>query len=214
MQTMPAMSSTLQSEITALTEKLAPSGADEVAKCINALLDAGLMIPSAVSETDAIDLYRDALSATAIEGLRRTFFKLKRGGYSKFVAFMPNPSEMAALANAEAQSLREDRARISERARMVRENAQMRITAGKHAPLKDIVTNARLRAEELSFSGWYLVDKCPSQESWVNRVKKGLPVGAIFLWAIGEIWAPARFVQPESQADKEPFQEMEHEHAD
>lgn len=213
MQTMPAMSSTLQSEITALTEKLAPSGADEVAKCINALLDAGLMIPSAVSENEAIDLYRDALSATPIEGLRRTFSKLKRGGYSKHLAFLPNPSEMAALANAEAQSLREDRARISERAKMVRENAQMKVRAGKHAPLKDIVTNARLRAEELSLAGWYLLDNCPSQESWVNRVKKGLPVGAVFLWAIGEIWAPAVKFVPRAEEAEEQFQEMERDNA-
>lgn len=190
MQTMPALSSTLQSEITALTEKLSAAGSDEVAKCINALLDAGLMIPSAVSENEAIDLYRDALAATPIEGLRKAFIKLKRGGYAKHVTFLPNPSELAALANAEAESLRADRARISERARMVRENAALGVKAGKHVMLKNITTDARLRAEELSLLGWYLVDTCPSQESWVGRVKKGLPAGAIFLWAIGEIWAP------------------------
>jgi hypothetical protein len=187
---MPALSSTLQSEITALTEKLSAAGSDEVAKCINALLEAGLMIPSAVSENEAIDLYRDALAATPIEGLRKAFIKLKRGGYAKHVAFLPNPSELAALANAEAESLRADRARISERARMVRENAALGVKAGKHVMLKNITTDARLRAEELSLLGWYLLDTCPSQESWVGRVKKGLPTGAIFLWAIGEIWAP------------------------
>lgn len=190
MQTMPALSSTFQSEITALTEKLSASGPDEVARCINALLDAGLMIPSAVSENDAIDLYREALSATPIDGLRKAFIKLKRGGYSKHVTFLPNPSELAALANAEAESLRADRARMSERVRMVRENAALGVKAGKHVMLKNITTDARLRAEELSLLGWYLVDNCPSQESWVVRVKKGLPTGAIFLWAIGEIWAP------------------------
>ncbi|MDP9590605.1 UNVERIFIED_ORG: hypothetical protein J2W19_003169 [Shinella zoogloeoides] len=190
MQTMPALSSTLQSEITALTEKLSAAGSDEVAKCINAFLEAGLMIPSAVSENEAIDLYRDALAATPIEGLRKAFIKLKRGGYAKHVTFLPNPSELAALANAEAESLRADRARISERARMVRENAALGVKAGKHVMLKNITTDARLRAEELSLLGWYLVDTCPSQESWVGRVKKGLPAGAIFLWAIGEIWAP------------------------
>lgn len=190
MQTMPALSSTLQSEITALTEKLSAAGSDEVAKCINALLEAGLMIPLAVSENEATDLYREALAATPIEGLRKAFIKLKRGGYAKHVTFLPNPSELAALANAEAESLRADRARISERARMVRENAALGVKAGKHVMLKNITTDARLRAEELSLLGWYLVDNCPSQESWVGRVKKGLPAGAIFLWAIGEIWAP------------------------
>lgn len=190
MQTMPALSSTFQSEITALTEKLAASGADEVAKCINALLDAGLMIPTAVSENEAIDLYRDALAETPIEGLRKAFIKLKRGGYSKHVAFLPNPSELAALANAEAESLRADRARYSERARMVRENAQMNVKAGKHVLLKNVVTDARLKSEELSLAGWYFVENCPSQESWVGKARKGLPTGAIFLWAIEEIWAP------------------------
>lgn len=190
MQTAPALSSTFQSEITALTDKLSPAGADEVAKCINALLDAGLMIPSAVSENEAIDLYRDALAETPIEGLRKAFIKLKRGGYSKHVAFLPNPSELAALANAESESLRADRARFSERARTVRENAALGVKSGKYTLLKDVANNARMRAEELSLLGWYLVDNCPSQESWVGRVKKGLPVGAVFLYAIGEIWAP------------------------
>lgn len=190
MQTMPALSSTFQSEITALTEKLSPAGSDEVAKCINALLDAGLMIPSAVSENEAIDLYRDALAETPIEGLRKAFLKLKRGGYSKHVAFLPNPSEMAALANAEAELFRADRARYSERARMVRENAQMNVKAGKHVLLKNVVTDARLRAEELSLAGWHFLENCPSQESWAGRAKKGLPVGSVFLWAIEEIWAP------------------------
>lgn len=190
MQTMPALSSTFQSEITALTEKLSASGPDEVARCINALLDAGLMIPSAVSETEAIDLYREALSATPIDGLRKAFIKLKRGGYSKHVTFLPNPSELAALANAEAESLLADRARISERMRTARENAALGVKTGKHKLLKNVAEDARLRAEELSLLGWYLVDNCPSQESWVGRVKKGLPTGAVFLWAIGEIWAP------------------------
>lgn len=191
MQTAPALSSTLQSEITALTDKLSPAGADEVAKCINGLLDAGLMIPSAVSENEAIDLYREALSATPIDGLRKAFVKLKRGGYSKYLAFLPNPSEMASLANAEAESLRADRARISERARMVRENAQLNIKSGKQVLARNLVTDHRLRAEELSLNGWYLVENCPSQEAWVGKAKKGLPVGSVFLWAIGEIWAPS-----------------------
>lgn len=190
MQTTPALSSTFQSEITALTEQLSPAGPDEVAKCINALLDAGLMIPSAVSENEAIDLYREALAATPIEGLRKAFIKLKRGGYSKHLAFLPNPSELAALANSEAESLRADRARMSERARLVRENAALGIKTGKHKLLKNVAEDARMRAEELSLSGWYLLEYCASQEAWVGRVKKGLPVGAIFLWAICEIWAP------------------------
>lgn len=190
MQTMPAMSSTLQNEITSLTEKLSPAGADEVAKCINALLDAGLMIPSAVNENDAIDLYREALSATAIEGLRKAFIKLKRGEYANHRVFLPNPAELAAMATAEARSLQEDRARISERRRLVRENAELGIKAGPCVLLKNVVTSARMKAEELELQGWYLVEKCASQESWVGRSKKGLPTGAIFLWAIEEIWAP------------------------
>ncbi|OJF97594.1 hypothetical protein AX760_16660 [Pararhizobium antarcticum] len=185
-----------------------------MAKCINGLLDAGLMIPIAVSETDAIDLYREALSETPIEGLRKMFFKMKRGGYSKHLAFLPNPSEMAAIANSEAQSLREDRGRISERARMVRENAQMKTMAGRHAPLKDIVTSATIRADELSRVGWYFVEKCPSQESWVNRAKKGLPTGSVFLWAIGEIWAPpSRPALQEPEIPNEGFETADQEHA-
>jgi hypothetical protein len=190
MQTAPALSSTFRNEITALTEKLSPAGADEVAKCINALLDRGFMVPSSVSDEFTLDLYRDALSATPIEGLRKAFVKLKQGDYPEYVDFLPKPAALASLANAEAKHLRADRARMSERARLVRENAALGIKTGKHKLLKNVAEDARMRAEELSLSGWNLLEYCASQEAWVGRVKKGLPVGAIFLWAIGEIWAP------------------------
>jgi len=190
MQTAPALSSTFRNEITALTEKLSPAGADEVAKCINALLDRGFMVPSSVSDEFTLDLYRDALSATPIEGLRKAFVKLKQGDYPEYVDFLPKPAALASLANAEAKHLRADRARMSERARLVRENAALGIKTGKHKLLKNVAEDARMRAEELSLSGWNLLEYCASQEAWVGRVKKGRPVGAIFLWAIGEIWAP------------------------
>lgn len=190
MQKAPALSSTFRNEITALTEKLSPAGADEVAKCINALLDRGFMVPSSVSDEFTLDLYRDALSATPIEGLRKAFVKLKQGDYPEYVDFLPKPAALASLANAEAKHLRADRARMSERARLVRENAALGIKTGKHKLLKNVAEDARMRAEELSLSGWYLLEYCASQEAWVGRVKKGLPVGAIFLWAIEEIWAP------------------------
>lgn len=190
MQTLPAIPSTLQREITSLTEKLSPSGADEVAKCINSLLDRGFMVPSSVSDVYTIDLYRDALSSTPIEGLRRAFVKLKQGDYPEYVDFLPKPAALAALANAEARGLREDRARISERARMARENAEMNILAGKYGPLRNPVSEHREKAQDLARIGWSFVDNCPSQEAWVNRVKKGLPTGAVFLWGIDEIWAP------------------------
>lgn len=190
MQTQPALSSTLQNEISALTERLSPSGADEVAKCINALLDRGFMVPSSVSDEFTLDLYRDALAATPIEGLRRAFLKLKQGDYPEYVDFMPKPAALASLANTEAKSVRAERARMSERMRTIRENAALGVKNGKHTLLKNVGEDARRRAEELARSGWYLVENCPSQESWVARVKKGLPVGAVFLYAIGEIWAP------------------------
>lgn len=190
MQTTPALSSTFRNEITALTEKLSPAGADEVAKCINALLDRGFMVPSSVSDEFTLDLYRDALLAAPIEGLRQAFVKLKRGDYPEYVDFLPKPAALASLANAEAKTLRADRARMSERMRTARENAALGVKAGKHKLLKNVAEDARIRAEELSLLGWCLVDNCPSQESWVGRVKKGLPTGAIYLWAIGEIWAP------------------------
>lgn len=161
-----------------------------MAKCINALLDRGFMVPSSVSDEFTLDLYRDALSATPIEGLRKAFVKLKQGDYPEYVDFLPKPAALASLANAEAKHLRADRARMSERARLVRENAALGIKTGKHKLLKNVAEDARMRAEELSLSGWYLLEYCASQEAWVGRAKKGLPVGAIFLWAIGEIWAP------------------------
>lgn len=200
MQNLPATSSTLQNEITELTKKLSPSGEDEVAKCINALLDAGLMIPSAVNEADAINLYRDALSATPVEGLRKVFIKLKRGEYSNHVRYLPNPAEMASLANAEIRTFRDDRARLSERMRVARENAALGVGSG-NGLRQNPVTDARLKADKLYREGWQFHEKCSSQESWANRVKKGLPVGSIFLWAIGEIWSPAAKAMPAAERD-------------
>lgn len=204
MQTMPAMSSTLQNEITTLTEKLAPSGADEVAKCINALLDAGFMVPASVNEAEAIDLYRDALSATAIAGLRKAFVKLKRGEYANHRSFMPTPAEMAALANAEARGLREDRARASELARTVRENAAL---GGPHMSrygLKDLRITQEERARELAAQGFVFVAECQSHDEFANGCKKRRwPLGATHLWAINQVWAPAlvKPSAPEVQAD-------------
>jgi len=57
--------------------------------------------------------------------------------------------------------------------------------------MRDIRKDHQRRADDLSFDGWTKFTDCPSQDQFVALCKKhALPTGAIFLWAIGEIWAP------------------------
>lgn len=202
---LPARLSTLQSEISALTEKLSPCGVDEVGKCIASLMDAGMMIPASIQSEDPIEEYRIALKGVPIHGLRTVFVRLKRGEYElQNRSFLPIPSEMAAMANLECRSLREERVRASELAKAARENAEIGGPRMSRYGLKDLRITQEERAHELDAQGFVFVAECQSHDEFANGCKKRRwPLGATHLWAINQVWAPGVSKQsvPEVRAD-------------
>lgn len=199
MTNLPARLSTLEQEISALTEKLAPCGVDEVGKCIASLMDAGMMIPASIQSEDPIEEYRIALKGVPLHGLRTVFVRLKRGEYElQNRSFLPIPSEMAAMANLECRSLREERMRASEMIKAARENAEFGSPTLSRFGLKDLRVTHQERARELAGHGYVKVADGINQQMFSSLAKsRGLPAGCVLLWAIDEVWAPeavARYV--------------------
>lgn len=90
-------------------------GVDEVGKCIASLMDTGMMIPASIQSEDPTEEYRIALTGMLIHGRRTVFVGLKRGEYKlQNRSFLPISSEMAAMANLECRSLREERMRLGD----------------------------------------------------------------------------------------------------
>lgn len=116
MTNLPAILSTLNQELSALTEKLAPTNAEHVAEAIKSLLSAGLALPVNMVQEQAPEIYAFAMKNVSQTGLRKVVTKLVRGEYDNISkAFIPLPSELAAMARAETRILVEDVARLKER---------------------------------------------------------------------------------------------------
>lgn len=205
MTNLPTRLSTLEQGISALTEKLSPCGVDEVGKCIASLMDAGLMIPGSIQSEDPIEEYRIALKGVPLHGLRTVFVRLKRGEYDlPNRSFLPIPSEMAAMANLECRSLREERMRASEMIKAARENAAIGGPRMSRYGLKDLRITQKERARELAAQGFVFVADCQSHDEFANGCKnRRWPLGATHLWAINQVWAPGIVKQSvqEVQAD-------------
>jgi hypothetical protein len=136
MTNLPAQLSTLQSEITALTEQLTPAGPDDIGKAIGSLMDGGMMIPQSIKAADPVEEYRIVLKGVPICGLRTAFIKIKRGEYEKInPAFIPLPSELAKLARDEAKPKMELRRIANERRKGI-EESQQAISAALPGPRK------------------------------------------------------------------------------
>lgn len=115
MTNLPARLSTLQQEIGALTEQLAPVEPDFIAQALDALKRGGMAVPSGIAPADFIREYSIALSGVPACGLKTAVAKLKQGKYEGVKpGFMPTPAELAAIARLEARPVLEDRIRKRE----------------------------------------------------------------------------------------------------
>jgi len=115
MTNLPAKLSTLQQEIGALTEQLAPVEPDFIAKALDALKRGGMSVPSGIAPADFIREYSIALTGVPVCGLKTAVAKLKRGQYESVnPGFMPTPAELAAICRLEARPVLEDRIRKRE----------------------------------------------------------------------------------------------------
>lgn len=188
MTNLPATLSTLKAEISVLTDKLAPSTEAHVAEAIKSLLSSGLSLPSALSPDMAPAVYAFALKGISGSALKRVVAKIIRGEYEIHRAFIPNAPEFAILARAEDAPMVDDLAR----ARAIFNAKSEATPRHSHAQgFKDLRVTARLRSEELQRSGFVFIRECKSHEKFANLLKKReLPVGAVHLWAIDEVWAP------------------------
>lgn len=126
MTNLPAQLSTLEREITALTEQLSPAGPDDIAKAIASLMDGGMLFPQSIKAVDPVEEYRIVLKGVPICGLRAAFIKLKCGEYDDLnPAFIPLPAALARLARAEASAKSELRRMASEKRRGIMESARV-----------------------------------------------------------------------------------------
>lgn len=126
MTNLPAQLSTLQSEISALTEQLQPAGVDDIGKAIASLMDGGMLFPQSIKAADPVEEYRVVLKGVPICGLRTAFIKIKRGEYENLnPAFIPLPAVLAKLARDEAKPKMELRMVTNERRRGIEESAAL-----------------------------------------------------------------------------------------
>ncbi len=113
MTNLPATLSTLNAQISALTERLAPAQDTHVTEAIRSLLSAGLSLPGNMDAAKAPEVYAFALSKVSATGVRKAVAKLVRGEYDlKNRAFIPTPPEFADLARRETRELVDDLSRL------------------------------------------------------------------------------------------------------
>lgn len=115
-QNLPVALSTLNREISVLTEKLAPINDDQAGVAFRRLLMTGLSLPASMDAGKAPAIYAFALRGISNDGLTRAVEKVIRGEYDNISrAFMPTPPELAALARTEARMLVDDLVRLKDR---------------------------------------------------------------------------------------------------
>lgn len=115
MKNLPATLSTLQTEITALTDDLAPASQETIAACIDAMKRAGMTIPTGIPAGDIVSEYSIALRSVPKIGLKDAMRRIRQGEYTDMdYSFMPRPAELAKRARAEAARYRDDLVRKRE----------------------------------------------------------------------------------------------------
>lgn len=115
MTNLPATLSTLEREITALTDDLAPASAETIAACIDAMKRAGMTVPVGIPPNEIVTEYGIALRSVPKIGLKDAMRRIRQGEYTDMdYSFMPRPAELAKRARAEAARYREDLVRKRE----------------------------------------------------------------------------------------------------
>jgi len=112
---LPAQLSTLNREITALTERLAPVHEDAVLRSLGAMQAAGMTIPAGIDPKKLGAVYGYALSGVPSCGLSVATQKLIKGEYAGnpdiLLGAIPKPPILAALCRLEARPVADERLR-------------------------------------------------------------------------------------------------------
>jgi len=113
--------STLSREIGALTDQLRPAEADAISKYLLSMRKAGMSVPTGMKPEDLESVYGYALSDVPAFGLKRAVEKIIKGEYPIKNGFIPLPPELAAMARAEAKTVRDDLTRLREKEATIRD---------------------------------------------------------------------------------------------
>jgi hypothetical protein len=115
MTTLPAQLSTLNREITALTDRLAPVREDAILRSLGAMQAAGMTIPQGIDPKKLDTVYGYALSGVPSCGLSIATQKLIKGEYAGnpdiLLGAIPKPPILAALCRLEARPVADERIR-------------------------------------------------------------------------------------------------------
>lgn len=115
MTNLPATLSTLEREITTLTNDLAPASSEAIAACIDAMKRAGMAVPVGIPASEVVAEYAVALRSVPKIGLKDAMRRIRQGEYTDMdYSFMPRPAELARRARAEATRYRADLVRKRE----------------------------------------------------------------------------------------------------
>lgn len=193
MSNLPATLSTLNQEIGALTDQLAPADEALIARAIDTLDRGGMNAPAGIAPENLLSEYSIALDGVPRYGLVTAITKLKRGEYETIKAgFMPLPAELAAIARLEAKSLREDRIRKQETLNALAERVHRQVQASSSPVLRDLRIVQRERSAELASQGYVLIAEGVTHDGFASLAKsRSIPAGSRHLWALDEVWAPA-----------------------
>lgn len=104
--------STLNRELSEVTERLQPASHDGIAAAILKLHRAGLSYPPGVDPVKAGDIYAFALKGVALEAIKRAMTKIIQGEIPGVRDFIPTPPALAAIVKAEASELWRHRERL------------------------------------------------------------------------------------------------------
>lgn len=147
MTNLPAAHSTLDRQISALTEKLAPVHQDHISEAVASMLKAGMSLPSNMDPSEAPAVYGFAMNGASVGGVKRAVVKLIRGEYDlRNRSFIPSPPELAALARDETRIFVADRARLRETMQSLTERPEPR-SPEMTARAKELVAHWRASEE-------------------------------------------------------------------
>ena len=114
--TVPAQISTLDREISAITEKLRPPSREEVSECIAVMLKFGMIFPTGIQPNRGPEVYAFALQRVSGNALSAVTEKLIAGELPRaYPALIPAPPELAVLVRDEMRQLHADLRRCQER---------------------------------------------------------------------------------------------------
>lgn len=153
-----------------------------------------LPMPRGTDPEGLLEGYYVALDGLPLNAVQSVVTKLVKGTWSEPVTFCPRPPELANMIRKEQFNMRE------------RSKPTLPMLPARH-DFKDLRVIHGQRAEELARQDYVFFAKCASLDEFARMARRrNLPIGAVCLWAIDEIWAPrsaAKSFQPAEATEEQ-----------